>query len=189
MSTNLEIEAKALLTKADYDKLIARFGSENIYKQINYYIDSDNRDIISKKCGLRIRTIGDENELTLKIPSGDGKLEINQQISSKSLNLFISNNVFPNGEVKDYITANLGIDSTTLKCLGELVTYRFDIKKENCQISIDKSQYHSITDYEVECEADSMDKAISELKEFLNKFGIEYKKSPKSKLRRFLDTL
>lgn len=189
MSTNLEIEAKALLTKADYDKLIVHFGSENIYKQINYYIDSNKRDIVSKKCGLRIRTIGDENELTLKIPSGDGKLEINQQISNKSLNLFLSDNVFPNGEVKDYITANLGIDSTTLKCLGELVTYRFDITKNDCVISIDKSQYHSITDYEIECEADSMDKAISELKEFLNKFGMEYKKSPKSKLRRFLDTL
>ena len=189
MSTNLEIEAKAILTKADYDKLIAHFGSENIYKQVNYYIDSNKRDIVSKKCGLRIRIIGDENELTLKVPSGDGKLEINQQISSKSLNLFISDYVFPNGEVKDYITAILGIDSTTLKCLGELVTYRFDITKNDCVISIDKSQYHSITDYEVECEADSMDKAISELKEFLNKFGIEYKKSPKSKLRRFLDTL
>ena len=169
--------------------MITHFGSKNIYKQINYYIDSDNRDIVTKKCGLRIRTIADENELTLKVPSGDGKLEINQQISNKSLKSFLSDNVFPNGEVKDYIATKLRIDSTALKCLGELVTYRFDIKKENYLISIDKSQYHSITDYEVECEADSMDIAISKLKEFLSEFKIEYKKSPKSKLRRFLDTL
>ena len=185
MSTNLEIEAKALLTKAGYDKLIAHFGSENIYKQVNYYIDSDNKDIVSKKCGLRIREKDGDFEMTLKVPQSEGKLEINQQITDKLIKQF----VFPDGEIKNFLHDNFSIKIESLHILGSLETKRLDLKYKTSLISIDKSSYNGIVDYEIEAEDSSMDLAKKNLLDFLKDNEIEYKKSTGTKLKRFLNTI
>jgi uncharacterized protein YjbK len=48
MSNAIEIEAKVLLQKEDYEKLAHSFRSEPRYTQTNYYIDSEDR-ILSKE--------------------------------------------------------------------------------------------------------------------------------------------
>lgn len=189
MSTNLEIEAKATLSKEDYDKLISNFDASKIYRQINCYYDTKDRQIVKKKCGLRTRVINDKTELTLKIPEAVGKTEINQQISNKELQNLNKYNIFPYGEVKQFLESKLDLDLDCIKLLGFLITDRLDITYKNTLISIDKSEYNSIIDYEIECEAPSMDIAENSLKEFLTKYQIEYKKSAISKLKRFLDSL
>lgn len=189
MSTNLEIESKALLTKDEYGKLISNFDASKIYEQINYYIDTAFLDLREQKCGLRIRTKNDEIELTLKVTQSEGKLEINQQISNISLLNCLEEDLFPTGEVADYIEQNLGIKTSYLHVLGKLITYRLDIEYKSSLISIDRSLYNGHEDYEIECEDDSKEVATNNLKEFLNQFGIPFNKNKRSKLRRFLETL
>ena len=189
MSTNLEIEAKATLSKLEYDKLIANFKSNKIYEQVNYYLDTKSFEIRNKKCGLRIRTKQGENELTIKAPKGDGKLEINQQISNISLQNLLEKDLFPNGEVSEFITKELSIKTSDLKVLGKLVTYRLDIEYKSSLISIDKSLYNGIEDYEIECEDESLINAQTNLKEFLKKYQIPYHENKRSKLGRFLESL
>ena len=65
MSTNLEIEVKALINEKDYLLLIKNFQKQT-YVQINFYIDLD-KDKLNKHLGLRIRYKNDEYELTLKV--------------------------------------------------------------------------------------------------------------------------
>ena len=189
MSTNLEIEFKADLSKEDYDSLISNFDKSKIYRQINYYIDDDNLSISGKKCGLRIREKDGDFELTLKVPEIVGKTEINQQISNKIYENFAKHNDFPVGEVKEYLEQKLGIMTTTIHILGELITDRLDIKYKTALISIDKSTYNSKTDYEIECEDSSLESAKANLLDFLKKYHINYKESHGTKLRRFIESL
>lgn len=189
MSTNVEIESKSMLTKDEYEKLLSNFDTAKIYKQINYYIDSKDLILSTKKYGLRVRIKNDEFELTLKVPLEEGKLEINQQISNNSFENLKNNNDFPNGEIKKFLEQKLNIDSTLLFILGNLTTYRLDLPFKSSLISIDKSKYNSVIDYEIECEDASLKIAKQNLKDFLSRFDIEYKKSPASKLKRFLKTL
>ena len=189
MSQSLEIESKAILTKEEYDRLISNFDHNKIYRQLNYYIDSKELIIRKKDCGLRVREKEGSFELTLKVPAKEGKIEINQQISDISFKNLCKSRIFPNGEVSKYLKDRLGINVASLYVLGELITDRIDVDFKGSLISIDKSMYNSIIDYEVECEDVSMEKAILHLKEFLNQFDIEYKKSPGGKLKRFLETL
>jgi uncharacterized protein YjbK len=41
MSNAIEIEAKALVEKKDYEKIVALFKDYPAYSQTNYYIDND----------------------------------------------------------------------------------------------------------------------------------------------------
>ena len=75
MKTNLEIEYKTLLTKEEYDRVLAYFRNAKIVKQTNYYYQSKNR--LNKKIAARIRQIDQNFELTFKIKQKKGKLEKN----------------------------------------------------------------------------------------------------------------
>ncbi len=185
MGTNLEIEFKSELSKQDYEKLVSKFSSGNIYSQTNYYIDTKNLEINKNKCGLRIREKNGVFEMTLKVPQKEGKLEINQQITDKLVKDFI----LPEGEIQEYLVNNLDIKTESLKILGTLKTYRLDLMFKTSLISIDKSIYNGITDYEIEAEDFSMEKASKNLIDFLNENQIKYKKSTGWKLKKFLDTL
>ena len=189
MSTNLELEIKSMRTKDDYEKLITLLGADKIYEQVNYYIDTKNRLLVSKNCGLRIRTKGDEIELTLKVPQGEGKLEINQQISNKQLKLMESKNIFPEGEIKHYIANVLGVKIDSLYILGKLITKRLDLPFKTSLLSIDESFYNGIYDYEIESEDNSIKHAKDNLLEFLKNNGIEFNQSQHNKINRFLNSL
>ena len=189
MSTNLEIEFKSKLLEEEYNSLLLKYSNQKSYSQTNYYIDDKNRSIISKKCGLRIREKEGCFELTLKVPSNDGKIEINQQISNEIFKNLLNCNVFPNGEVKDFLTTNLKVKTDNLYVLGKLVTLRLDLNYKTSLISIDKSSYNSKIDYEIECEDTSITSAKNNLLDFLKENKIAYKQSSGNKLDRFLKTL
>lgn len=189
MSINLEIETKSPLSKEEYGRLLNLVNGLKTYIQTNYYIDDDSLSIHQQKCGLRIREKDNEFELTLKAPQDDGKLEINQQISNILFKKFLNCRDFPDGEVKQYLMDKLHIDVSKIHILGKLVTTRSDIRYGTSLISIDESSYSGKIDYEIEAENISLDAAKKDLKEFLNKNGIECRLSNETKLKRFLESL
>jgi uncharacterized protein YjbK len=187
MSQNLEIEAKSMLDESNYLKLI-KGNEKNCYIQINYYIDTMNFDAHEKKLGLRIRLKDGKYELTLKIRQKEGKLEINQDISKIDYLTFKESNVFPNGEVKEVLKKQkINIDE--LHIFTELKTTRLDVKYKTSLISIDKSEFSGIVDYEIECEDNSIEVAKANLIEYLNKNEVPYNENFVSKLRRARDSL
>ena len=84
MATNIEIEAKVLITKEEYLRVIKFYKKENGTRidQTNYYIDTD--DLFLKKfgIGLRIREKG-YFTLNLKAPMAEGLLEKKESISAR----------------------------------------------------------------------------------------------------------
>lgn len=189
MSKNLEIESKSMLQKRDYKLLISAYKNVKKYKQINYYISSKEMIEKAKNYGIRIRQIGHYFELTLKVTEEVGKTEITQEIAGISITNLLYFGNFPDGEVKNYLVKNKVCDISKLQFIGMLKTIRKDIDFNGSKISIDKSKYNDTVDYEIECESSSPEKAETDLKNFLEKYGISYQKSEYNKLARFLNTL
>lgn len=189
MSTNLEIEVKSKLSEDEYQKLLDGYKNQKTYIQTNYYLDDNLLTIRHKKCGLRVREKEGEFELTLKVPSGDGKIEINQQISNILFEKLQNGNIFPDGEIKQFLQGNFKAKIDEIHILGKLITTRTDITYNNSLISVDKSEYNGIIDYEIECEDSSKKSAKENLKDFLKKNGIKYRENKDSKLKRFLKSL
>lgn len=187
MSQNLEIEAKSMLDESNYLKLI-KGNEKNCYIQINYYIDTMHFDVHEKKLGLRIRLKDGAYELTLKIRQSEGKLEINQSITEFDFLTFKESNILPNGEVKDALLKQK-INIEKLRIFTELKTTRLDVNYKTSLISIDKSEFNGITDYEIECEDKSMEIAEANLIEYLNKNEVPFNENFVSKLRRARDSL
>ncbi|MCR5332569.1 MAG: CYTH domain-containing protein [Bacilli bacterium] len=187
MSTNLEIEAKSLIDEKSYRKLVEG-KTDKCYTQTNYYLDNKKSELHKKKLGLRVREKDGELELTLKVKQKEGKLEINQLISDKDFFNLKVKSIFPEGEVKIKLL-EYEIDVNKLYVFTTLVTIRLDLEYKGCLISIDNSSFSGITDYEVECEADSMEKAKSTLIEFLKENEVPYQENFVSKLKRARDSL
>ncbi len=70
-----------------------------------------------------------------------------------------------------------------------MINYRLDIDYKNTLISIDKSEYLDNVDYEIECEATSLNKAQNALKEFLNNKNIPFRRNTLTKLKRVKKTI
>lgn len=191
MSKNIEIEAKAMIDESSYDSLISLYQSDTnrVYRQDNYYIDTKDFNLSDNKLGVRIRKKDDFIEFTVKDKLKEGKLEINQTISKEDFDNFINNKILPDGEVYQYIYKKTKTPKESLLFYALLITYRLDVNYKNCLISIDKSIYNDITDYEVECESNSMNNTKDVLKEFLDNKKIPYNENHISKLKRARETL
>lgn len=184
MSNNIEIEAKALLSKEDYEKLIGVFGDAYAYYQTNIYIDSPKRILHENKLSLRIREKDGKHEMTLKTKLEEGRLERNVYISNDQFEDF-KKGIFPEGEIKKAIT-DKGIDLSSLGIIGSLTTKRVDAPYMGGFLSIDMNTYNNKVDYEVELEHTSMEEAISRLKGLLEENGIEFKENHETKTSRAL---
>ena len=127
MATNIEIEAKVLITKEEYLRVIKFYKKENGTRidQTNYYIDTD--DLFLKKfgIGLRIREKG-YFTLNLKAPMAEGLLEKKESITKEQYEDFKNNGVFPTGDIKNFLLM-LDVDVTKLKIQTSLFTERIEI--------------------------------------------------------------
>ena len=188
MSKNIEIEAKTLITKEEYETLIDSLGDFDfeIINQYNHYFCEEEYLNNPKKSSLaiRIRKENEKIEATLKINLKEGKLEINQDLSEEEYRKYLSSKKFPKGEVIDYLYENHICKSSELKEFATLKNLRYEFKYKEALIAIDRSEYLNKIDYEVECEASSMEIAESLLKELLNIKKIPYRENRISKLKR-----
>jgi len=191
MATNIEIEAKCLISKDEYQKVIKFFKADKYKKtkQINYYIDTDDFKLKKVGIGLRIRE-KDDFKLTLKAPMAEGLLEKDEAITWKQCEDLRDSDIFP-----ECVTANfvkmLNIEPKTLKIQTSLQTDRIEIPdfEDKGLFSIDKNVYNGITDYELELEGTSLAKAKEGLKKICEEVGVEYVDNQKSKQSRALETI
>lgn len=183
-SNNIELEAKALLSKKDYEKLLKNIAFDQHVKiQQNYYLDSEDRELKKYGIMIRLRRRDDRNKLTMKAPLGEGLLEKSQMLSDKEAEALIQYNQFPRGEVSDFLDI-LHIDPSTFKILAELTTERRTSVYEGYDINISKNTYADVTDYELECDTDSAYNSKNEIKRICDRFSIEYKENTLSKENR-----
>lgn len=183
---HLEIEFKTLLTKEEYDSLKDFFKEQPPVRQTNHYIDTPDQAIRNHRMALRIRTLDDRAELTLKVPQEAGHFEYNQALTFDQVEDFLSKKKLPQGEIASFLT-DLGIPLAALDVWGSLETERREKRIPKGLLAFDRSRYNSIEDYELEMEVDAASDETY-FHEFLKEKQIEYKPA-KSKVARLAQSL
>lgn len=192
MATNIEIEAKVLITENEYEKLISGMADKiaREFDQINYFIETDNFDLRKLGVGLRVRNVGGEYIMNLKAPMHEGLLEKRVNISIQEYRALKNKGIFPENDITEFMRM-LGFDISSLKVVTVLKTHRIEINHtdDDYMLSIDENEYNGIVDYELEMSGTSIAKAQKHLQNICKEYGIEYKDNPRSKATRAFDTL
>ena len=192
MAASIEIESKALISEANYSKIVKHFESEitKEYDQTNHYIDTKDFTLKQMGIGLRIRNVSSSFVLTLKAPMAEGLLEKDQHISRNQVTQFKKGDGFPDGIIKNFVKM-LGVDPEDLVVLAKLTTHRIEVENETTGkvLCIDKNTYNNVTDYELELESNTLEQGKIQLKAICSKVGIEYKENLKSKQSRAMETI
>ncbi len=187
MSTNLEIEVKSKLSKEEYEKILSSFEHPRFQYQTNFYIDNSSFELSDLKLGLRIRQEKDFVELTMKVPSEEGRLEINQKLSPNEFEKFLFNNEFPNGEIMRYLREFYPKIAGDFSIFGTLHNQRITVELDDAEIALDHFTYFDKEEFEIECESFSLEHAEKVLIYYLKKFDIKYQKNTSTKLQRVIE--
>lgn len=182
--TNIEIEFKTAIGEKTYYDMLQLFDLEsNVFKQTNYYFDTDNFDLNKQHIVLRIRQKGNNH---FKVTS-------KKQSRESGNEAFESHVLLQKNEVQDMIEN--GFNTTkyfddidyfvTFK--ASLDNYRVSTYYESGTLFFDRSDYHGITDYEIEFEYHDYDQGKAIFDNFLSNHNIKFK-SAKRKSERALKT-
>lgn len=188
MSNAIEIEAKALVSKSDYEKLTTAFHTYKHFIQTNFYIDNDEGYLRKEGLALRIREKYGNYEMTLKTPLSHGLLEKNEALSEQAFDDFMRKGKFPDNDLKRFLTM-LDVDVETLKVKTSLTTNRIDVPYFEGKLSIDENNYSGKKDYEVELEYNNEAEAESLLRELFEKYSIPFSLNKKTKVARAFEAL
>lgn len=190
MSSNIEIEAKILVAKESFLKVMTFLKTKESQgtKQVNYYIDTPDQTLRKFGFGLRIREKKNTYTLTLKCPITDGTLEKDQTISETTYLKFKTDQVLPEGLVKDTLDM-FGFDVTKMHIITSLETLRIDTTFGDNNISLDINKYNGQMDYEIESEQSSIKAAEKTLKALCDAVDIPFELNPISKHARALRSL
>ncbi len=190
MTKEIEIEFKNTLTKQQYEALLAHYkiSSKQIHHQVNHYFDTPDWQLKNLNSGLRVRTINDYYECTLKEKSSTNiHLETTNELTASQAHEMLHNGVIHAAEVYERLQ-QLGIAINSLKLFGSLATDRVEIDFQGGTLVFDHSFYLQQDDYEVEYETNDEQLGYVIFEQFLAQHHIE-KKSAQKKIARFMNAL
>ena len=172
-----EFESRIMLTDDEYLSIVSfymrMYPNKHFIQNTNIYYDSD--DLFLRKQGItfRLRIIDEvSSELTIKIKGKEGDVEINDKLNIAQFNVLINQNIFPDGEVKKYLTS-LPYSISEYKKITTLFNRRLEIEFDDHLLVVDKNSYSDIIDYNLEIETkDNIESANNLLKEYIKKFHL-----------------
>lgn len=173
---SLECEKRAMLTFNQYQHLLADFMPKDPHFSVleieNTYLEDKDFSLRKNHSILRIRkTNGKNEELTLKIKGEKGDVEINETLQNHP-----------------EIDKELNFQFDKYHPVASLKTNRVEVHIDDYLVVIDQNIYNGIIDYDVEVEANSIEKAEQVIKEICDKYHIEYKKDYPSKTFRAINS-
>lgn len=190
MVSSIEREFKTLLTQSQYQQLFEHFQleSQQAVVQTNHYYDTQDSQFKSLDAALRLRVFQDQtSEWTLKQQLNDiDSLELTQhnQEAIVSIPTNISPSLIHSQEIQNFINKN-HIPWEDIRPTQRLKTTRYYIESEEGLYALDATEFNSVTDYELELEADNIDKGLSQFNTLLNQYGIEYQQADTKLARAF----
>ena len=141
----LEIENKSIISKTQYDYIWGKYSNqvkENIL-QINYYYDTQEKNLFHSGETLRVRQIGDSLTLQHKThKTHEGNTRV-----SKEFSLMLK-----------YMPRFISVNDQRFFYIGEMLTHRIEISFSDYTVFLDSNMYLGKIDYEIEIESNSMDK-------------------------------
>lgn len=171
---HLEIEYKTLLTEAEFKHLSSEFSGISPIKQTNYYIDTPTFNLRKHRYSLRIRTLKDRAELTLKIPQEIGNQEYNQELTLEHAHTIIQRGQLPDGDILRLVQQT-GTPLELLSVWGQLTTKRYEKETEIGLMALDENTYADQRDYELEIEVTDTKQGKIDFEEYLKQHQIDFK--------------
>ena len=172
-----EFESRIMLTESEYFEIVSHYmrlhPNKQFLKNTNIYLDTDDLYLRKNHVTFRIRIINDiKCELTIKIKGLNGDSEINDNINMKEAYMILKEHIYPDGNVKNYLLS-LPYTFDTYKEITTLYNVRLEIEESDHLLVIDKNTYSSITDYNLEIEAqDSIENARKWLNYYIKQFNL-----------------
>lgn len=177
MSKEIENEFKIMLTKAEYEQILAMYEFESIV-QTNHYYDTSSLEMSARHITVRVREFSEKFFLQVKLPTEIqfSRVEFCEELEG-----------IPESISADYLKSLIGMDLSDVCRLGSLKTMRNVHKFDGGEIDLDRSEYFDITDYELEIEFSNEAAARKVLEEICTAVGISDSAEVCSgKLHRFL---
>lgn len=177
----IENEFKLMLTQEQYLRIKSQFSWDKTVEQTNFYYDSDSLELSQRRVTCRVRRIGAEHFLQMKLPNGAeySRIELEQPLGA------VLPEVISSEEMRKLSGAE---NLPEVKKLGSLKTLRFVKAFDGAEIDLDKSEYFGKTDYELEIEFTDEAAARSLLDSVTSDAGISgFGEVCRGKVRRFLD--
>ncbi|MCQ9212591.1 MULTISPECIES: CYTH domain-containing protein [unclassified Streptococcus] len=171
---HLEIEYKTLLTKTEFEELSSEFSDVSPFYQTNYYIDTPDFKLRKQHCSLRIRTLDNHAELTLKIPQKIGNQEYNQELTLKHAQAIIQKVQLPDGQILKLLQQTQ-VPLELLTIWGHLTTKRYEKETSVGLMALDKNTYANQIDYVLEVEVQDAQQGHLAFKEYLKQHQIDFK--------------
>lgn len=144
----IENEFKVILTREQYETLLAFYDWDRVIEQTNYYYDTPELTLSDRHITCRVRKIGEDCFLQIKLPNGRdySRIELEKKLGAE----------VP-GELSAELLNDLAGERAEpplpdVRLLGALSTTRGVKRFEGAEIDLDKSEYFGKTDYELEIE-------------------------------------
>ncbi|MGN0650791.1 MAG: CYTH domain-containing protein [Oscillospiraceae bacterium] len=141
----VENEFKLMLNEEQYCRIKSAFEWDDRVEQTNYYYDNASLDLSERHITCRVRRIGSEHFLQMKLPNGAAysRIELESPLG----------NTLPEIITADMMQKLCGAENLPeVMLLGSLQTTRLCKHFEGAEIDLDKSVYFNQTDYELEIE-------------------------------------
>ena len=181
---NSDVEFKSLLSKEEYDLLIAAFPNSKTDLQTNHYFDTERFSLKALDASLRVRERNDYS-LTYKRKRGYTDDVRTVIITKEDFDLIKETGKVHIPEIASELT-NIVKDQKLINFLS-LSTFRTYLPYKNGVLNIDKSTYCGVSDYEVEYSSKSYHQGREIFVNFINEYGIKYKKSDKKIKRAYAE--
>ncbi len=166
MTQNVEIEFKTIIPLETYQYLLKHFELENnIFKQVNYYFDTDDYTLNQKQIVLRIRQKGDRYKVTLKCQSDKQAYEKHFVLQPEKAKDMIANGFQTKAffdDIDAFVTFRVSLDN-----------YRVSTPYEGGTLFLDRCDYCNVTDYELEYEANNYEEGKVIFEKLLSRCNIE----------------
>lgn len=173
-----ERELKILLTQDQYHQLLETYHFQKPIKQVNTYFDYRD-ELKNSGSALRIRSLKDQNLLTLKRPlDAITKKEYEYPVPDNNLDQ-VPENIWK--QIKQYVP-----EKSQLQPIATFTTYRSLLITDQGEFCLDKNVFSNKIDYELEYEYKSEHNGIEVLNNFLKPIGLTYTKNGPSKIKRAL---
>lgn len=179
MTKNIEIEFKTIVSKEQYENLLQTFHlRDNVFKQVNYYFDTDSYQLNQQQIVLRIRKKSETYyKVTLKSQSDKGAFENHLLLTKNQAEEMIEHGFY----TKDYfdhidyfVTFKVSLDN-----------YRVSTPYLDGVLFLDRCEYCQTVDYEIEYEVNNHDEGLKTFQKFLNDHHIDYQPTKRKSERAF----
>lgn len=194
----LESELKFELTEPEYELLLSSspHHEAGAREWENFYFDSPDWKLLSRKVGLRIRTAGSEHTLTVKLPATETSttpgLNIRQEFEcplepQTSQPLLANQTHILSLDVEPIAQLRKSVSElpSQVSCRGSIWTRRSYLRLGKWAGELDYSRCVGKPFWELEIETTSAEEALNWVTQYFKSLGIQLRPSQTSKLERF----